>query len=205
MSKAIRYIEPLEDLRMRDFYLVRDVIDGNEDAWNTLYQEAFPFVTQAARQADYHKLMSTSDYAEAVSEAFKRCFEQLYRYRGQGRFRSWVSGYVRNVVRNQSTRIITAHRNAFLLRLRAQSQVAGSDPLMILIYLERDRCLWQAFYDLPAVEQDIVIFRVFYQVSYQKIAKKYNLTRKQVSQKYNDVIFKLRWNFLRLYYGYFHG
>lgn len=145
--------------------------------------------------------MSTSDYAEAVSEAFKRCFEQLYRFRGQGRFRSWVSGYAKNIVRNQSARIITAHRNAFLLNCRAKSQVADSDPLMILIYLERDRCLWQAFYDLPVVEQDIVIFRIFYQLSSQKIAKKYNLTRKQTSEMYNNAIFKLRRNFLRLYCG----
>ncbi len=72
---------------------------------------------------------------------------------------------------------------------------------MILIYLERDRCLWQAFYDLPVVEQDIVIFRIFYQLSSQKIAKKYNLTRKQTSEMYNNAIFKLRRNFLRLYCG----
>ncbi len=37
MSKVIHYSEPPEDFRMKDFYLVRDIIDGNTDSWNTLY------------------------------------------------------------------------------------------------------------------------------------------------------------------------
>lgn len=154
---------------------------------------------QAARQADRLRLLTPDDYEDVTEEAFEKCYEQLDRYRGLSRFCRWVAGYVKNLIRNRYARKQTARRNRYLLEDIVRSQLGQLDPLFILVRLERDRILWEAFFQLPRMERHIVVSILFRQVSPRQIARNLQLTRKQVLQHYDGALFKIRWHYTRLY------
>ncbi len=70
---------------------------------------------------------------------------------------------------------------------------------MLLIELERDQCLWTAFYQLNEKDQEIIYRRVFFNTPLREIAGKLQLNRKKVLQRYENGLLILRWNFHRLY------
>ena len=156
-------------------------------------------MVNAARKYDVQKWFSPSDYPDIADEAFAKCYEHLERYQGLGRFRNWVLGYAKNIMRNRWRKQCTARRNQSLLESLATSQLRHLDPLLLLVRLERNRYLWDAFYRLTALEQRIVYQCVFCGTPPRTLARAFHLTRKQVLQHYEDARVKLRWNYLRLY------
>ena len=190
---------PILQARDHDFALAKAVLQGDADAWDTLYEDSWQFVLQTARQADQFHLLSLDDYEDVTAEAFTKCYEQLERYQGLSKFCRWVAGYAKNLILNRCTRKQTAHRNQYLLESIIRSQLSQLDPLLILIRLERDQLLWEAFFQLPKMEQHIVVSILFRRLPPRQIAKNLQLTRKQVLQYYHGALFKIRWHFIHLY------
>lgn len=155
------YTPAVLSMRERDERLVHLVLCGNEDAWNTLYQEAVPWVICAVRGFDRQNFFPDDEHKDIVDEAFTRCYGQLERYQGRSRFRRWVFGYAKNIMYQRRSAQLTAYRNQYLLECAAESQYRGSDPLYILIHLEQVRHLWNAFYMLNKIERRIIFQRVF--------------------------------------------
>lgn len=193
------YVPPAPSMRERDYQLAYFALHGDEDAWDTLYQDSYTLVVNAVKKFDYQCFFSLDDYYDITDEAFDRCCEQLDRYQGLSRFHRWVLGYAKNIMRNRRRSQRTALRNQYLLECAAESQFRGSDPLYILVHLERARYLWAAFFDLDEAEQYVIFQTVFFNTPPRTLAKKLFLTRNQVLQVYSDACFKLRWNFLRQY------
>lgn len=193
------YVPAAPSMREQDYQLACSAQCGDEDAWNILYQDSFTFVINAVKNFDYQHFFSSDDYYDITDEAFIKCYEQLDRYQGLSRFHRWVFGYAKNIMYNRHRAQTTVLRNRYLLECAAESQFRGSDPLYILIYLERARYLWNAFFGLDETKRYIVSQIVFFNVPPRTLAKKLLLTRKQVLQLYADACLKLRWNYLRQY------
>ena len=193
------YLPSRPSPREQDYQLAYDALHGDQAAWNTLYLEAFDFVVNAAKRFDEQHFFAACDYADIAGEAFSKCYEHLERYQGLSRFQGWVFGYAKNIMRSRRRAQLTARRNRSLLENMASSQSRHLDPLYLLIRLERDQCLWTAFYQLPLSEQVILYRRVFFNTPPRELAKEFQLTRKQVLQHYESALFKLRWNYLHLY------
>ena len=191
-----RYPRYARDL---DFALAQQALSGDVSAWNELYIVAHPLVLKSVQSADYHNLLTHDERIDITDEAFKRCYEQLNRYQGLSRFHRWVTGYAKKLLQNLYSRKATVRRNQYLLKCITESQARNQNPLLILIQLERNQFLWEAFYQLTDTEQNIVYCILFLRFSPRKISKMVQLTRKQVLQAYNDALFKIRWQFLRLY------
>lgn len=198
-KKSDPYKPPFSSGRERDYRLAQDALYGNEDAWDTLYQDSHGYVINAAKNFDCQRLFCACDYEDIADEAFAKCHEQLERYQGLSRFRNWVAGYAKNIMRNRRRRQLTARRNRYLLENIAESQFRRLDPLLVLIRLERDQFLWEAFYQLTASEQTILYERIFFNTPPRALAKDLNLTKRQVLEHYETARFKVRWQFLRLY------
>lgn len=183
----------------QDYLLATEALRGDSHAGDTLYLGSVSFVVNAARKYDVQKWFSPSDYLDIADEAFAKCYEHLERYQGLGRFRNWVLGYAKNIMRNRWRKQCTARRNQSLLERLATSQLRHLDPLILLVRLERNRYLWDTFYRLTALEQRIIYQCVFCGTPPRTPARAFQLTRKYVLQHYEDTRVTLRWNYLRLY------
>lgn len=171
------YSPPAPSPVERDYQLARQALCGDTGAWDTLHLEAFDFVVNAARKCGDPNFFGDSEYFDIASEAFAKCYEHLERYRGLGRFRSWVLGYAKNIMRNRRSRQYTVWRNQYLLECIVQSQSRNLDPLHLLLQLERNQFLWEAFYLLSPQEQIVLYQHVLFQTSTKKLAKALQLTR----------------------------
>ena len=193
------YAPPHSSARARDHQLARMALCGDTEAWNILYQSAIRWVPGAVEKADLQHFFSAWDYRDIADEALSRCYGHLERYRGLSRFRWWVLGYAKNILRNRIQRQLTHRRNQYLLERAVDHRALCQDPLEVLLRLERDQFLWEAFCQLSPVDQFIVYQRIFFQTTYATLAKHAQLTRNQVRQRYQDALNAIRWNFLRCY------
>ena len=172
---------------------------GDQEACDTLYRHALEWVPGQVRRADLQHVFGPWDYQDITDEALSRCHAQLERYQGLSQFHWLVLGYAKNILRNRIERQHTHRRNQYLLNRAADERSLCQDPLWLLLRLERDQYLWQAFFQLETVDQTIVYHRVFFQTTYQALAHQSQLTRNQVRRHYEDALNAIRWNFLRRY------
>ena len=135
--------------READYRLAQDTLRGDAGAWEQLYTAAYPAVLRTIERYDDRHLLSADTRRDIADESFARCYNHLERYQGRSRFRHWVSGYAKNIIRNQKRKHATMFRHQWLLLDRACSDKSHLDPLLLLIRLERDRCLWDAFSICP--------------------------------------------------------
>ena len=176
--KNITYTPPVLSARERDYLLAGDVLNGDEDAWDLLCQDVFPWVVRGVRQADWAQAFTAWDYQDITGEALARCYEQLERYQGRSRFRRWVLGYAKNILLCRRQRLLTQQRNRYLLERMAAERARCRDPLQLLLCLERDQCLWEAFSRLDATDRTIVYHRVFFQTAFKTLAERCQLTQR---------------------------
>lgn len=215
--RNVTYIPPRTPARERDYQLARLALSGDCHAWDILYEKTIRSVPAAVKSADFRHLFGDWDYQDITDEALTRCYAHLERYRGLSQFQWWVLGYAKNILRNRIQRQLTRRRNQSLLERAAEHHALCQDPLRLLITLERDQFLWEAFYQLTPLDQVIVYQRVFLQTAYATLAKSAQLTRSQVRRRCQDALNAVRWNFLRRYRvrdaapcvsqaaGYLHG
>ena len=193
------YTPPRIAARERAYVLARQALSGDQEAWDTLYRHALEWVPGQVRRADLQHVFGPWDYQDITDEALSRCHAQLERYQGLSQFHWWVLGYAKNILRNRIERQHTHRRNQYLLNRAADERSLCQDPLWLLLRLERDQYLWQAFFQLETVDQTIVYHRVFFQTTYQALAHQSQLTRNQVRRHYEDALNAIRWNFPRGY------
>lgn len=182
-----------------DYEQVQEILQGDEDLWEQLYKNAYPIVHSCARQSDWKRLLLPQDYDDIVDEAFARCYEQLDRYRGESRFSTWVGGYAKNITRNRCARQQTYLRSKGHLEDLARNQMTACDPYFVLLRYERDSCLWQAFFDLDEMDQEILRRRVFEDDAPRLIAKDLHITRKEVLYRFEHAKVTTRRLFLYYY------
>ena len=195
---AKRHLYPsAHSARERDYQLARLALSGDGRAWDLLYEKAIRSVPAAVRRADFQHFFSDWEYRDITDEALARCYDHLERYRGLSQFQWWVLGYAKNILRNRIQRQLTHWRNQSLLERAADQHALCQDPLRLLLRLERDQFLWEAFYQLPPQDQALVYQRVFFQTAYATLAKSAQLTRDQVRRRCQDALNAIRWNFLR--------
>lgn len=202
MGRNIRtYAPPVLSERERDYQLAGEALRGSTEAWDTLYQEAHTAVLQNLPQFDDQHFFSHEDYHDIADEAFERCYGHLSRYQGLSRFRYWVLGYAKNIMLDRRRRQMTQYRNQYLMQVMVSSQISASDPLCVLLRLERDRFLWEAFFLLCPRDRFILGQYLFARIPPRTIAKALHLTRKQVLAYYEEALIAVRWHFIRLYAG----
>ena len=148
----------------------------------------------AVRRADFQHFFSDWEYRDITDEALARCYDHLERYRGLSQFQWWVLGYAKNILRNRIQRQLTHWRNQSLLERAADQHALCQDPLRLLLRLERDQFLREAFYQLPPQDQALVYQRVFFQTAYATLAKSAQLTRDQVRRRCQDALNALGYN-----------
>lgn len=193
------YVPPNPSARERDYDLAYRAARGDEAAWDTLYQEAVGRVTVAVRRAGTRHILPDSDCPDIVDEAFARCYEQLHRYQGLSRFYYWVFGYARNIMGNRLRAQRTRQRNQYLLACAAAENSYYTDPLRVLLRLERDQCLWKAVSLLQRADRNILLRRVLFRTAFRTLARETSLTQRQVRQHYQNALDAVRWNFRRFY------
>lgn len=199
MRKRIyQYVPSASTPRELDYQL-DNVLHGDLGAWDRLYLAAYTPVMREIKKFDNQRFFSNYDYHDIADEAFTKCYEQLERYQGLSQFWRWVSGYAKNIMRNRKRVQLTVWRNQRLMEDIISIQLRNTDPLYLLIRLERNQFLWNAFFQLTLSEQTVLYQRIFFYTSFRKLAKTLQLTQKQVRQLYEDAIIKTRWNYLRQY------
>ena len=199
IPRNITYIPPKPSVREQDLQMAREVLNGDEAAWDALYRKSVQWVTNAVKRTDTQHFFADWEYEDITDEAFARCYGHQERYQGLSQFHWWVLGYARNIMRGRRSRYLTSIRNQYLLKCAVEQQAYGQDPLRILMNLERDQYLWEAFFRLNATDRAIVYNRVFFQTAYRTLARELRLTQRQVRQRYQEAVDSVRWNFLRLY------
>lgn len=187
-------------LREQDFQKVQSILLGNAEHWDTLYNSAYKTVVRCAANADQFHLLGHCDYLDAADHAFALCFEQLDRYRGLSRFSYWVGGYARNIVRNRCSKELVRLRKQDMLYHRTAEKMNYCDPQLLIIRLERDACLWRAFFDLPVLDQWIIRALLFEEITLKILARSTVLTRKEILYRYETALVFLKMQFIHYYY-----
>lgn len=195
-----RSYAPYTNLREQDFQQVQSILLGNTEHWDTLYEGAYRTVVRCAANADQFHLLSHSDYLDAADSAFSLCFEQLDRYRGLSRFSYWVGGYARNIVRSRCTKELTRIRKRDLIYHKTEAKMSCCDPQLIIIRLERDACLWRAFFDLSVLDQWIIRTLLFEEITPRMLARRTMLTRKEILCRYEAALIFLKMKFIHYYH-----
>ncbi len=77
-----------------DEQLIERVANGDQDAFNALYERYFPRVFHFARR----RLANRADVEETVQEVFINVFSSLASYRGDAPFAAWVLGVSRRTI-----------------------------------------------------------------------------------------------------------
>ena len=85
-----------EALANADAVLVRDVLSGRRDCFDTLIERYY----QAAYAVAYSRTGNAADAQDVTQEAFLRAFSTLNTLRDLDRFGAWLTGIARNVARN---------------------------------------------------------------------------------------------------------
>ena len=100
-----------------------------------------------------------------------------------------------NRLRAQRTR----QRNQYLLACAAAEDSYYTDPLRVLLRLERDQCLWKAVSLLQRADRNILLRWVLFRTAFRTLARETSLTQRQVRQHYQNALDAVRWNFRRFY------
>lgn len=183
----------------QDFDMARRILQGETELWTALCQGAEAEALYAARGTDANGLLPPHEYEEIAQEALGRCYDQLDRYQGRSRFIYWVRAYARHLTLNHCARQRTRMRNKRLLEAAAREQGRYSDPLCVLLRLERDRALWAAVDTLDPVDREILLGRVLYNRSPKMLGKALDLPRRQVLRQYEDAVIAVRMRFFWFY------
>jgi len=84
----------------RDEGLVARVLDGEQSAFDRLYERYLPRVAGFVRK----RLANPADIEEAVQDVFVAVFSSLASFRGEAPFAAWVLGIARRTVANRFKR-----------------------------------------------------------------------------------------------------
>ena len=196
-----RWALPKKSTKEDDWNQVQQILNGETECWDMLYNTAYHTVLRCVIATDCQKRFEHHEYRDIVDEAFYLCYAQLERYCGWSKFSGWVSGYAKNITRNRHSRDHTRQKYTYAQGQRNRWRMENCDPLSILIRQERNACLWRAFYEMSSVDQIILSERILNRETFAAIGKELHLTRKEVLRRYGAAANRLRGNFVRYYCG----
>lgn len=110
-----------------DAELIERITQGDEEAFELLYQRYFPRVFSFTRR----RLANRADTEETVQEVFLAIFSSLDSYRGDAPFGAWVLGVTRRTIASRFKRKrhpTVALRPEELEPLEASSPIARREP-----------------------------------------------------------------------------
>ncbi len=188
------------ELRQRDYRCVQEFLAGDQEAWDTLYAQAYGVVLSCAAREDYDHILSISDYHDATMEAFTICMQKLEQYRDISRFATWVSGHVRNLIRNRRRRQLTRMRHRDELIRDFAETMWRCDPLTVVIRKEQYQSLYRGFCELEALEQMILWEEIVCETSLRKVAQKLSIPTKEIKRRHEIAIRELKQRFIYHYY-----
>ena len=179
--------------REYDFWQVQCILKGDEENWETLYRGAYGIVFSYVMRVDVQKLFRHEEYCDIVDEAFALCYAQLDRYP------YWVGGYAKNITRNRCAKESRKQKQQGTLERAASQRIRMSDPMLVLLQRERNAILWNAFYQLDRLDQNILSMRILEENSFAAIARELRLARKEVICRYGVSVASLHQRLIRDY------
>ncbi len=183
-----------------DYMLVQQYLNGNQDAWEILYQQAYPGALRFLRKLPCMYYLHLSDMKDILSESFLRCQMRANTFQGRSSFLTWVCGFVKYVALNAASRRISDEQRVRTLGYLYQTNNFTSSPEKILLQKERDHFLWAAYHTLPQYHQVLIGYLVLKQCSYWEARSITHLSLKsQMECELPHSLAILKHHFLALY------
>lgn len=148
-----------------DDQLMERTADGDEEAFGLLVQ-----AWERPVHAFLHRMLGNREDADDLSqEVFLKVFAQARRYRGQGRFRSWLFRIAGNLARSH------LRRRSLLrwLSFEPRAHDPASDDLGPAGQFERQQvqaAVQKVILELPHRQRQALLLRRFQEMSYEEIA-----------------------------------
>lgn len=181
--------------RKEDYIKVQEHLKGNVEAWEILYNEAYPIVYNYVNRISVKDYIGNNMIDDIVSESFERCYNKLEVFEGRSKFSTWVCAFSRYVLLSKYSRAKT--RNILNSRFKYISSVVSERglPEIIVIKKEQYRCLHIAFKALSPKHKLLIKCYILKIISPNTVIKQTHL-------KYSDRMMELQIaiNILRRYY-----
>jgi RNA polymerase sigma-70 factor (ECF subfamily) len=167
-----------------DERLIARVVEGDEAAFQTLYDRYFPRVFAFVRK----RLNNRADAEETVQEVFINVFSSLASFRGEASFAAWVLGVSRRTVANRFKKkrhptvpLETDDESEPRSALVGAGGQRGPDPLEFYEYNERIRQLEDAaLHKLSPEQRQLFELHHLRHQSIQEIALELNKSENSV-------------------------
>lgn len=187
----------------QDYLLARQAVQGDDGAWQALYDSAYPAVLRHVQQKFRQSMPQEESEEEIVNEAFRRCYHRLSTFEGRSLFSTWVCAYARYVLLQNQQQALRHQRGRLLAEQEWYGSRSIAQPEDITIQHQRDQCLWIAFYSLSKDHQLLILCHVLKELRTADVAKETGLHYKKQKQELPQALSILKRRFIALYYNNF--
>lgn len=138
-----------------DYLLIQRSLLGHHDAWETVYNDAYPRVLHTMK-ARNHLRFSETETIDIVHEAFLRCYLRRDRFHPISRFYTWVCGFARYISLEVSVKQRKHEEKCQALSLCSDFDPYKHNPERCLTLHERNLCLWIAYTSLSYIHRILI-------------------------------------------------
>lgn len=181
--------------------LLKRCLQGDEDAWNTLFDRHYAPATRFVYQLGYD--FTEEDVEEICQEVFLTVVKSLHTFQGQSQFQTWLFRIAANRARDYRQRQHAAKRGGGQAPLSLNAHLDGDEerpidpasplpgPDAVLRDAELTALMGQALEHLGGPCQEIIELRYFADLSYDEISASLQLNPKTVSSRLSKCLDKL--------------
>lgn len=162
--------------RIRDFDLVQRSLQGDDRAWDTLYNGAYDVVLRKVRSGNREKVLTQEDMQEITEEALFRSYKKRKEFRAVSLFSTWACGFAAYVALEYKRKRYNQLAREYIYSYDPPADWTDMDAY--LIRKERDFYLWLAYDSLTYNQRILIAWRVLKWYD-QKEAQRLTGIRKQ--------------------------
>lgn len=131
----------LEPEWSNDYDLAQEASKGNADAWNKLYNKAYPVVFGYARRYCAAGGLGHIEPEDITMESFEKCYYRLAAFEGRSKFSTWVCAFCRYTFLQKLYQFNERRSRIPDREVVWNSLYMNSTPERIVSANERSRCI----------------------------------------------------------------
>lgn len=165
-----------DDQDFEDRKAVSSVIEGNRNAFHTIFERYQPIIADVGRRL----IRSSADVPDYVQDVFLKAFAQLKQYSGRGRFYSWLMRIAYTTAINRRNRRPPEVTTDPELIDRCTPTSTGENPETYVVRTAVIEALGEAVAGLPAHLRRVIHFSYFSRLRYADISEITGIPRNTV-------------------------
>lgn len=183
-----------------DHRLVQLSLEGDEKAWEMLYDDAYAKARGAAYNADPYRILHAEDVEEIAREALEKCYQKREQFRPENLFSTWVGGFARNITKRYQGKYYRRFKKEQVIYY--ESLPENADPLRLLLRKERNYYMWLTLEMMEEPGRSLFMWYQLKDISKAQARKKAGIRNEDMEEAGRRAILQYRRDFWNIYPGY---